>query len=115
MLIQCAIPVFEGLLPELHNTHVLKLLFDLAHWHGLAKLQMHTVIRPLRVCAGLCAFYCFLASVILIIKHFETFFVVITRPKGSLRVVDKPHSDNYASNEVMHNTGSWIQNGTSWA
>ena len=41
MFIQCAIPVFEGLLPEPHNTHVLKLLFDLAHWHGLAKLQMH--------------------------------------------------------------------------
>lgn len=39
---QCAIPVFEGLLPELHNTYVLKLLFDLAHWHGLAKLRMHT-------------------------------------------------------------------------
>jgi len=41
MLIQCAIPVFEGLLPEPHNTYILKLLFDLAHWHGLAKLQMH--------------------------------------------------------------------------
>jgi len=41
MLIQCAIPVFEGLLPEPHNTRVLKLLFDLAHWHGLAKLRMH--------------------------------------------------------------------------
>jgi len=41
MLIQCTIPVFEGLLPEPHNTRVLKLLFDLAHWHGLAKLQMH--------------------------------------------------------------------------
>ena len=34
--------VFDGLLPELHNTQILKLLFDLAHWHGLAKLQMHT-------------------------------------------------------------------------
>jgi len=41
MLIQCAIPVFEGLLPEPHNTRVLKLLLDLAHWHGLAKLRMH--------------------------------------------------------------------------
>ena len=41
MLIQCAIPVFEGLLPEPHNTRVLKLLFHLAHWHGLAKLRMH--------------------------------------------------------------------------
>ena len=39
---QCAIPVFEGLLPEPHNSYVLKLLFDLAHWHGLAKLRMHT-------------------------------------------------------------------------
>jgi hypothetical protein len=34
--------VFDGLLPEPHNTRVLKLLFNLAHWHGLAKLRMHT-------------------------------------------------------------------------
>ena len=34
--------MFDGLLPEPHNTRVLKLLFDLAHWHGLAKLRMHT-------------------------------------------------------------------------
>ena len=40
---QCAVPVFDGLLPEPHtNTRVLKVLFDLAHWHGLAKLRMHT-------------------------------------------------------------------------
>ena len=36
------IPVFDGLLPEPHNTYVLNVLFDLAHWHGLAKLCMHT-------------------------------------------------------------------------
>jgi hypothetical protein len=39
---QCAISVFDGLLPEPHNSYVLKLLFELAHWHGLAKLRMHT-------------------------------------------------------------------------
>lgn len=39
---QCAIPVFEGLLPEPHNTRVLHLLFLAAWWHGLAKLRMHT-------------------------------------------------------------------------
>jgi hypothetical protein len=39
---QCAIPVFEGLLPEPHNTTVLQLLFTFAHWHGLAKLRLHT-------------------------------------------------------------------------
>ena len=42
MQLQCAIPVFDGLLPEPHNTYILKVLFDLAHWHGLAKLWMHT-------------------------------------------------------------------------
>ena len=36
------IPVFDSLLPEPHNTYVLNVLFDLAHWHGLAKLHMHT-------------------------------------------------------------------------
>ena len=41
-LLQCAIPVFEGLLPEPHNNHVMKLLFRIAEWHGLAKLRMHT-------------------------------------------------------------------------
>jgi hypothetical protein len=34
--------VFEGLLPEPHNTKVLRLFFTFAHWHGLAKLRMHT-------------------------------------------------------------------------
>lgn len=38
---QCAIPVFEGLLPEPHNTAIMDLLFTMAHWHGLAKLRMH--------------------------------------------------------------------------
>jgi hypothetical protein len=33
--------VFEGLLPEPHNSAVLDLLFEMAHWHGLAKLRMH--------------------------------------------------------------------------
>ena len=41
-LLQCAIPVFERLLPKPHNNHVMKLLFQIAKWHGLAKLQMHT-------------------------------------------------------------------------
>ncbi|KAF9242150.1 hypothetical protein BU15DRAFT_73077 [Melanogaster broomeanus] len=41
-LLQCSIPVFDRLLPEPHNTHVQQLLFQLCHWHGLAKLRMHT-------------------------------------------------------------------------
>jgi hypothetical protein len=40
--VKCAIPVFDGLLPEPHNRRVLQLLFVAAHWHGLAKLRMHT-------------------------------------------------------------------------
>jgi hypothetical protein len=39
---QCSILVFDGLLQEPHNTCILKLLFNLAHWHTLAKLRMHT-------------------------------------------------------------------------
>lgn len=39
---QCIIPVFDGLLPEPHNTAVLQLLSVCAEWHGLAKLRMHT-------------------------------------------------------------------------
>ncbi|KAG2063716.1 hypothetical protein BDR04DRAFT_1131029 [Suillus decipiens] len=41
-LLQCSIPIFDGLLPELHNHTVLQLLFTMAHWHGLAKLRMHS-------------------------------------------------------------------------
>ncbi|KIK32452.1 hypothetical protein CY34DRAFT_45100, partial [Suillus luteus UH-Slu-Lm8-n1] len=41
-LLQCVIPVFEGLLPKEHNGIVLDMLFDLAAWHGYAKLRMHT-------------------------------------------------------------------------
>jgi hypothetical protein len=40
--VQCSIPVFDGLLPEPHNRTVLQLLFTMAHWHGLAKLRMHS-------------------------------------------------------------------------
>ncbi|KAG2053095.1 hypothetical protein BDR06DRAFT_997279 [Suillus hirtellus] len=39
---QCAIPVFDALLPELHNTNVLALIGTCAHWHTLTKLRMHT-------------------------------------------------------------------------
>ncbi|KIM51114.1 hypothetical protein SCLCIDRAFT_33728 [Scleroderma citrinum Foug A] len=41
-LLLCSIPVFEDLLPEPHNDFMMKLLFLLCHWHGLAKLCMHT-------------------------------------------------------------------------
>jgi hypothetical protein len=40
--LQCAIPVFEHLLPYPHNDIVCTLLFELATWHGLAKLRLHT-------------------------------------------------------------------------
>ncbi|RDB26818.1 hypothetical protein Hypma_005389 [Hypsizygus marmoreus] len=40
--LQCAIPVFEGLFPEPHNSQFLGLMFSFAHWHGLAKLRMHS-------------------------------------------------------------------------
>ena len=38
MIAQCTLPVFKDLLPEPHNSIVL----ELCHWHGLAKLQLHT-------------------------------------------------------------------------
>ncbi|KDR69150.1 hypothetical protein GALMADRAFT_230924 [Galerina marginata CBS 339.88] len=41
-LLQCAIPVFEGLLPEPHNDTILSLLFTMGEWHTLGKLRMHT-------------------------------------------------------------------------
>jgi hypothetical protein len=39
---QCALPVFEGLLPEPHGTIIMDLLFELSTWHGLAKMRLHT-------------------------------------------------------------------------
>ena len=39
---QCALPVFEGLLPGEHNSIILDLLFDLSVWHAFAKLHLHT-------------------------------------------------------------------------
>jgi hypothetical protein len=39
---QCTIPVFEDLLPSEHNNIVHDLIFELATWHGLAKLRLHT-------------------------------------------------------------------------
>ncbi|KAJ7163030.1 hypothetical protein C8R46DRAFT_813181, partial [Mycena filopes] len=34
-ILQCYIPVFEGLLPEPHNTIVLDLLYTFAYWHAV--------------------------------------------------------------------------------
>ena len=39
---KCAIPVFEGLFEEPHNTRIMKLLYRTAEWHTLAKLRMHS-------------------------------------------------------------------------
>ncbi|KZT55787.1 hypothetical protein CALCODRAFT_545299, partial [Calocera cornea HHB12733] len=41
-ILQCIIPVFEGLLPEPHNSDILALLFTLGQWHALSKLQIHS-------------------------------------------------------------------------
>jgi len=42
MVFQCAIPVFDGLLDPCNNVIVMDLLFELATWHALAKLRLHT-------------------------------------------------------------------------
>ncbi|KAF9240183.1 hypothetical protein BU15DRAFT_74100 [Melanogaster broomeanus] len=41
-LLQCSIPVFEGLFPRQHDALVTTLLYRFAEWHALAKLRMHT-------------------------------------------------------------------------
>ncbi|KAG6912539.1 hypothetical protein DXG01_013935, partial [Tephrocybe rancida] len=45
----CAIPAFDGLLPEPHNSNILDLLFVCATWHGLAKLRMHNDLTLLEL------------------------------------------------------------------
>lgn len=49
---QCAIPVFEGLLDEPYNTLLMQLLYRAAEWHALAKLRMHsdTTLKLLDAC-----------------------------------------------------------------
>ena len=45
LVLQCIIPVFEGLFPEKHKQHeknILDTLFLLATWHAYAKLRLHT-------------------------------------------------------------------------
>ncbi len=41
-LLQCSIPAFEGLLDEPHNKRLMKLLYQTAEWHAIAKSRMHT-------------------------------------------------------------------------
>ncbi|KAF9642761.1 hypothetical protein BDM02DRAFT_3233219, partial [Thelephora ganbajun] len=41
-ILQCCIPVFDGLLFPPHNKAILDLLFDMATWHTYAKLRQHT-------------------------------------------------------------------------
>ncbi|EEB99119.1 hypothetical protein MPER_01259 [Moniliophthora perniciosa FA553] len=40
-ILQCSMPCFQSLFKKEHNKVVMDLLFDLAHWHALAKLRMH--------------------------------------------------------------------------
>ena len=39
---KCAMPVFDGLLPDEHNNNIQSLLFTTAEWHTLAKMHLHT-------------------------------------------------------------------------
>ncbi|KAF8596783.1 hypothetical protein BDV93DRAFT_454284, partial [Ceratobasidium sp. AG-I] len=41
-ILQCCIPVFEGLLPNICDELAQQLIFTFAKWHGLAKLRLHT-------------------------------------------------------------------------
>lgn len=41
-LLQCAIPVFEGLFPASHDMIIQSLLYRFAQWHALAKLRVHS-------------------------------------------------------------------------
>jgi len=41
-LLQCSIPVFDGLFPDPYDAPIMKLLYRLCEWHALAKLRMHT-------------------------------------------------------------------------
>ncbi|KAG6906039.1 hypothetical protein DXG01_016189 [Tephrocybe rancida] len=45
-LLQCFIPVFDGLLsddaPSFLNRRILRVLFHITHWHALAKLRLHS-------------------------------------------------------------------------
>ncbi|KAF7356030.1 GLOBIN domain-containing protein [Mycena venus] len=41
-ILQCLLPVLEGLLPDAHNEILLDLWFILATWNSYAKLRMHT-------------------------------------------------------------------------
>ncbi|KAG2048807.1 hypothetical protein BDR06DRAFT_1012728 [Suillus hirtellus] len=41
-ILQCAIPVFEGLFPSEHDSAVQSLLYQFAQWHALAKLRIHS-------------------------------------------------------------------------
>ncbi|KIJ40567.1 hypothetical protein M422DRAFT_256540 [Sphaerobolus stellatus SS14] len=41
-ILQCCLPVLESLFPSPHNKVVHSMVFALANWHALAKLQLHT-------------------------------------------------------------------------
>ncbi|KZT63977.1 hypothetical protein DAEQUDRAFT_815297 [Daedalea quercina L-15889] len=41
-ILQCILPMVDGLLPPPHDDRLQRLLFQLAYWHGLAKLRLHS-------------------------------------------------------------------------
>ncbi|KAG2128297.1 uncharacterized protein EDB93DRAFT_1096171, partial [Suillus bovinus] len=43
-ILQCAMSIFEGLLPSPHDAIVQTLLFRFAEWHAYAKMRLHTEV-----------------------------------------------------------------------
>ncbi|KAG2131305.1 uncharacterized protein EDB93DRAFT_1255567 [Suillus bovinus] len=41
-ILQCAMPIFEGLFPASHDATIQTLLFRFAKWHAYAKMRLHT-------------------------------------------------------------------------
>lgn len=92
---QCAIPVFEGLFPPVHDAIVQSLLYRFAQWHALAKLRIHSE-------STLCFFEDTFQDISKRLRKFRDFtcaaFVTVELPKEKaaryLRLLQRAGSDN---------------------
>ncbi|KAH6866008.1 hypothetical protein BKA70DRAFT_1455022 [Coprinopsis sp. MPI-PUGE-AT-0042] len=111
-LLQCAIPVFDGLLPEPHNAVVHRLLFLLGEWHALAKLRMHTehTVALLETTTSELAGHIrtFMDTTCQVFETVETTKEYATRLKRSVKKKQKEGSDGPVSDQSANHLATQV-------
>ncbi|KAF8460696.1 hypothetical protein JB92DRAFT_3137451 [Gautieria morchelliformis] len=90
-ILQCVIPIIEGLVPEPFGGIILDVLWEVCQWHGLAKLRLHTETTLARLDGATTTlgkqFHRFIGEVCYHMETFETPSEVQARQRRQARAL----------------------------